>query len=418
MAHAKLSPSGAHRWMACPASVVLEADYPDTSSSYAREGSAAHELAAMVLENEELSAQGYVGKLIEFKDNNDIVHWLVTQDMADHVDDYVKLVRELAEGKTLLVERKVPIDHLTGETGATGTSDVVIVDTTGKNLTVVDLKYGMGVRVDALENPQLQMYALGALEEYGLLGDFETVSMYIHMPRLNFVSEYHVDTRDLLNFGRDVSAAAEQVRLAQSLDFSNGMEDLTMGFFTAGEKQCRFCKAKATCPALLAEVTEIVGGAATAADFADFVPETIDANTGDNYLPMAMSKVDLVEAWCKAIRAETERRLFAGQKVDGFKLVEGKRGHRKWRSETEVEDLFKTFRMRQDEMYDLSLISPTKAEKVFKQNPKRWAKVTDLITQNEGKPSVAPATDKRPEMVVTSIAEEFGNLVKTGKLEN
>jgi hypothetical protein len=74
--------------------------------------------------------------------------------------------------------------------------------------------------------------------------------------------------------------------------------------------------------------------------------------------------------------------------------------------------------MRQDEMYDLSLISPTKAEKVFKQNPKRWAKVTDLITQSVGKPSVALATDKRPEMVVTSIAEEFGNLVKTGKLEN
>jgi hypothetical protein len=287
----------------------------------------------------------------------------------------------------------------------------VIVDTTNGNLTVVDLKYGMGVRVDAIENPQLQMYALGALEEYGILGDFDSVTMFIHMPRLNFVSEYHVTVADLLKFGAEVGAAAEQVRLAQSLDLSNGVSDQALGFFTAGEKQCRFCKAKASCPALRNEVTDIVSGSATAADFADLIPDAVDASTGDNYLPMAMAKVGLIEDWCKSIRAETERRLLAGIKVDGFKLVEGKRGNRRWGSEAEVEDLFKTFRMRQDEMYDLSLISPTKAEKVFKQNPKRWAKVTDLITQSVGKPSVAPATDKRSELVVSNLTDEFRDLI-------
>lgn len=413
MAHAKLSPSGAHRWMSCPASVVLEAQYPNESSSFAREGRAAHELAAMVLENEDPSAQGYVGKQVEFYDNDAPVLWTVTQDMADYVDDYVKLVRDLAKGSTLLVERKVPIGHLTGEDGASGTSDVVIVDTTGHNLTVVDLKYGMGVRVDALQNPQLMMYALGALEEYDVLGDFETVSMYIHMPRLNYVSEYHVRTQELLDFGNDVRAAAAGVRLAESLDLTDATDPLVAGFFSPGEKPCRFCKAKATCPALRAEVTEVVGGSASIDDFADFLPETVNAETGDNYLPIAMSKVDLVEAWCKSVRAETERRLLAGQKVDGYKLVEGKRGSRKWGEEKAVEELFKSFRMRQDEMYDFSLISPTTAEKVFKENPKRWAKVCDLITQSKGKPSVAPATDKRPEMVVKSVAEEFGDLVQT-----
>lgn len=401
MAHAKLNPSGAHRWMACPGSVALEAPFPDTSSAYAREGTAAHELAAMVLETAEPSAQRYVGLRIEFEDYGDVVSWLVTQDMADHVDDYVKFVRQLSDGKTLLIERKVPIGHLTGETDATGTSDVIIVDTTNSNLTVVDLKYGMGVRVDAFENPQLQMYALGALEEYGLLGDFDTVSMYIHMPRLNYVGEYHVPTPDLLAFGEDVRHAADRVR----------WEDADLA---PGEKQCRFCKAKAACPAMRAEVTEVVGGSAAASvsEFAEFLPEVVDMQTGDNYLPIAMSKVGLVEDWCKAVRAETERRLLAGQKVDGYKLVEGKRGHRKWGSEAQVEDLFKTFRMRQDEMYDLSLISPTKAEKLFKQNPKRWAKVTDLITQSVGKPSVALATDKRPAMVVQSVSDDFSDLVK------
>jgi hypothetical protein len=407
MAHAKLSPSGAHRWLRCPGSVVLEAPYPDTSSIYAREGTAAHELSAMVLENEDADAQGYVGYKIEFDDNDEVVQWLVTKDMADYVDDYVKLVRDMAEGKTLLVERRLPIDHLTGEDGATGTSDAVIVDTTGNNLTIIDLKYGMS-RVEARDNPQLMMYALGALEEYSILGDFATISMYIHMPRLNFVSEYHVPTEELLADGEDIRKGAQMCRAAEDEDPTTLSE-----FLEPGEAQCRFCKAKSTCPALRAEMTDVVGGdaACTLDEFAEFLPETVDTATGDNYLPMAMAKVDLVEAWCKSVRAEVERRLLAGQKVDGYKLVEGKRGNRKWGSEAEVEGLLKSFRMRQDEMYDFSLISPTTAEKVLKQNPTRWAKVKELITQSTGKPSVAPATDKRPELVVPSVAADFSDLI-------
>ena len=172
-----------------------------------------------------------------------------------------------------------------------------------------------------------------------------------------------------------------------------------------GEKQCRFCKAKAVCPALAAEVAEVVSGSATLDEFL-----TPDMTTGGNYLSMAMSKVELVEHWCKAVRAEVERRLLAGQTVDGFKLVEGKRGNRKWSSDAEVEALFKSFRLRQDEMYDYSLISPTKAEKLLKDTPKRWEKVAGLISRAEGKPSVAPATDKRSSLTVQSVADDFRDL--------
>jgi hypothetical protein len=203
--------------------------------------------------------------------------------------------------------------------------------------------------------------------------------------------------------------------VSAAITYHGQLDTWDADYLNPGEKQCKFCKAKAVCPTLRAEITEVVGGsaAATLDEFAAFLPEVVDMQTGDNYLPIAMSKVALVEDWCKSVRAETERRLLAGQTVDGYKLVEGKRGHRKWVSEADAENLFKSFRLRQDEMYDLSLISPTKAEKMFKQNPKRWAKVTDLITQSVGKPSVAIATDKRPAMVVQSVADDFSDLVKT-----
>jgi hypothetical protein len=179
-------------------------------------------------------------------------------------------------------------------------------------------------------------------------------------------------------------------------------------YTTPGEKQCRFCKAKAVCPALRAEVTDIVGGAAT---LDDFKAQPVDSQTGDNYLPMAMAKVGMVEDWCKAVRAEVERRLLAGQTVDGYKLVEGRRGNRAWSDEGAVEQLFKSFRLRQEEMYDFKLISATKAEKLLKPNPKRWAKAEQLITRSDGKPSVAPATDKRPAMDVKTVLDDFQGLI-------
>ena len=388
MAHAKLSPSGAHRWMACPGSVALEAAFPDQSSAYAAEGTLAHTLASEHLDGSGLHPSQRIGEVHEV----DGFTFTVDAAMADYVDNYCRLVREYADGGLLLVEQRVPIEHVTGETGATGTSDAIIVDTTKRTLYVVDLKYGMGVRVDAGDNPQLMMYALGAMEQCDQLGEFDQVCMVIHQPRLNHVSEHWIYVGDLWAFKRRAAEAAELTRQPDAP-------------LVPGEKQCRFCKAKATCPALRAEVTEVVSGSATLDEF--LVP---DVTTGDNYLSVAMSKVGLVEDWCKAVRAEVERRLLAGQKVDGFKLVEGRRGNRKWSNDAEVEALFKSFRLRQDEMYDYSLISPTKAEKLLKDTPKRWEKAEALISRAEGKPSVAPATDKRSSLTVQSVADDFRDL--------
>lgn len=400
-AHARLSPSGASRWMACPGSVVLEAAYPDKGSVYADEGTAAHTLASYCLDDN-MHASEYLGEAILVGERR----FPVTDDTVRYVQSYVDLVREYAAGGTLLVEQRVPIGHLTGEEGACGTSDAVVIK--GRELIVIDLKYGMGVQVYAEDNPQLQMYALGAYEEFGLLSDFDMVTMVIHQPRLNHVAEWTIPLSQLLAFGEEVRHAAGVVSEAVSVA-DIGVDS----YLNPGEKQCRFCKAKAGCPALKAEVADIVHDTATLDDFADLVPHVPDSQTGDNYLSVAMSKVGLVEDWCKAIRAEVERRLLAGQTVEGYKLVEGKRGNRKWADPANAEALFKSFRMRQDEMYDFSLISPTAAEKVFKENPKRWVKVQEHITRSEGRPSVAPATDKRPALVVQSVADDFSDFLQT-----
>jgi hypothetical protein len=377
--------------MACPGSVALEAPFPDSSSSFAAEGTLAHELASECLISGADPALS-IGKPATV----DGFDFVIDEDMVDHVKDYMKLVREYAQGGELMVEKRVGIGHLTGEEGAGGTSDVIIIK--GSEIIVIDLKYGTGVKVDANENPQLMLYALGALNEYEIIGDFDTVTMVIHQPRLNHVSEYSIPVSELLTFADDVRHAADKVR----------WEDPTL---VPGEKQCKFCKAKATCPALRAEMAEVVGGAADLSDFADLIPQAVSSETSDNYLPVALSKVEMVEQWCKAVRAEAERRLLAGQPVTGYKLVQGRAGNRDWKDAKAVEEMMKkTFRMRDDQVYDFKLISPTKAEKTFKENPKRWANLQEQIVRSDGKPSVAPVTDRRPAMDIKPVLDDFQGL--------
>ena len=120
-----------------------------------------------------------------------------------------------------------------------------------------------------------------------------------------------------------------------------------------------------------------------------------------------MQNLGLIEDWVKAVRAKTEGELLAGHDVPGFKIVAGKKGNRKWEDEKLAETEMRAWRLKHSEMYKSELISPAVAEKFFKSNPKRWAKLSALIVQNEGKPSVAPSTDPRPQLQIGAVEDDF-----------
>lgn len=374
----------------------MERHEPDTSSEFADEGTAAHELAQYVL-TDKLDADSYIGETIAVGERT----FTVDEDMAGFVQSYVDHVLAIADGGELLVEQRVDFSRIVGVAGSFGTSDAIILR--NDEFCLVDLKYGRGVRVDADENEQLLLYALGALDSFGLSYDFKTVRLVIVQPRLDHISEWTCDLDYLGDFAQRASAAA-----ARAIEII-GLAEKELAWpddaFAPGEKQCRFCKAKAVCPALADEVKKMVVG-----DFADLTAKDVALATDSldkvfsDALAQRLSAVDLIESWCKAVRARAEAELLAGQQLPGFKLVEGRRGHRKWIDAKAVEDAMKSMRFSKEQMYDFSLISPATAEKLCKDSPRRWGTLAELITQPPGKPSVAPDSDKRPAL---NVADDF-----------
>lgn len=335
---------------------------------------------------------------------------------------------------------------------ATGTTDVTVID--GTDAHIIDLKYGRGVQVFAEANEQLAMYADAALRELDLMDEVETVHLHIAQPRLGHFDVWTISRQALAEF-------IDEIRTASNLIFS-GPAGLTA---VPGDKQCKFCRAKSTCEEyrdfVLGTIADgfvdldkgtvsvsidqaekllanAFGVTPKAVDFnspsdghASFtikkpnIRPTLEAaelalpNADDERLATLMDAADMLEGFAKAVRAETERRLLLGTFTDPrYKLVQGKRGNRAWIDEQEAEAALKAMRLKVDQMYDFKLISPTAAETLLKvSNPRKWAKVEKLYAQADGKPSVAPASDKRPALNI-AVADAFDVLPEEAMVDN
>ena len=383
MAHAKLSPSSAIRWMNCPGSIVVSEGVPERRSPAAARGTVCHLMAEEALVTGKLP-EHWLGQEVAADETTVVT---VDQSMIDTVEHYVGTAREYIDGADeWAVEEKLPLLHLTGE-DAHGTADLIVMR--GNELQVHDLKAGHH-EVQAENNPQLKIYALAAMCKYAIVGDFDTVLTVIHQPEHGGPKEWRYTVEELDEFSGEVAAAAERVKEAISARPVMSKGDWEWNYLRPSTDACRFCPARATCPALKATVDEAV-----AVEF-----EALD----DDTLGESMAKVELVEAWCKEVRAETERRLLQGKPVRGFKLVQGRRGPRKWGDASAAETVLLS--ALGEAAYDKSVISPVTAEKKLK-NSNQWPAVAALITQSEGKPSVAPESDKRDAITSTSVIDEF-----------
>lgn len=407
MEHARtFSASALDRLIACPGSAVLTADAPRTASTYSAWGTACHELASVALVKGDQVYADRKGSRI----SADGFNFDVDDEMVEVARVYTDYVRDVAGDGTVLVEQRVDFSAHLGVDEAFGTADALIIR--GDEMIVVDLKTGRGVEVEA-DTAQLKAYALGCLEIAEQVADIERVRLVIVQPRNGGIKEHDLWVDELRAWAHTQAAPAARKVL-------EAMSEFSVGHLNPGEKQCKFCAAKATCPALRDEVSATVADmtAASPEEFAELTP-TIEPqpDTGHDdasWLAVCLSRVDLIEDWCKAVREQAHKRLSEGQDVPGWKLVAGKRGARAWTDAKAAEELLrKTFRLTIEQAYDLKLISPTSAEKLAKGGdlgPKQWAKVQEFIHQPDGKPHVAPSTDPRPALAVAAKASEFDTI--------
>lgn len=361
--HSVLSPSKAERWISCPGSVALCRDIPDTTSVYAKEGTQAHAYAAWLLNGAKVPEP-----------------FAPSKEMVEYVSVYTNAVRRAGQGKALLVEQSVDISAWTGEKGGKGTADAIVI---GANvLEVHDLKYGVGHIVDAENNYQLMLYALGALDFLGdIWGTFSQVKLVIHQPRRDHLSEWTISYGDLLEFG------GRAFRAGQTATHCEKGEHLV-----PSEKACLWCPAKAVCPALTAKVQSTV--------FDDFamVPES------DGPVPNEAT-LNLIETWIAAIRAHVFDKLNRWESVPGWKLVAGRQGNRAWNDAPAVEAALDAMRIRKMDSHDMSLKSVAQMEKVV--SKKKWAALTPLISRGDARPTMVAESDKRQALKPPAIAEDF-----------
>lgn len=405
--HSKYSASGFEAATLCPGKRVMEKGKPDSSSKYADEGTAAHSVLDMCVQNDR-PALAYLGRRIPVG----LKTWEVTQEMAGAVQTALDNIKQIVGDGMLLSEQQVNYSTYLAvpKAEAWGTSDIIALR--ADELQVHDYKHGMGVEVDAEENPQMKLYALGALTVIRAMGEEPTtVRLVIHQPRIkSSPSEWTLSVVDLEDWGLcEARRAVDEQMGAEALHAALGALSPAQWeevYLRPNEKSCKFCRAKSTCPALRADATRTVFEvvAASPDEFDNLKPAEAAKHSDDAWLSKVLQKADLIEDYLKAVRAEVETRLLAGGAVPGFKLVQGKRGNRAWSDEKTAEA--NLVAIVGDAAYaPRQVITPTQAEKAV--GKAGIALLAPYITQSDGKKHVAPVSDPRPALTLTAPVDDF-----------
>ena len=369
--HARLSASSASKWLNCPGSIQAEENIVEKPSKYANEGTSAHSLAELCLVNNR-EAKSYLNQIIPE------TGWKVDNEMVEYVQNYIDYVESI-EGNRMV---EVRVDFSTWVPDGFGTSDIITINDT--TLHIIDLKYGQGIRVDADDNSQLKLYALGAIADFGYLYDIETITLHIVQPRLDHISVFEISAVDLLVWGEYVKTRAT-------------MCDMPNAPRVAGESQCRWCKAKPNCPELM-RLTE----SALVADFTDISvsPKSPDKLSARD-LRFALDNKKLIISWLDAVENLAFERLSAGEDFAGYKLVHG-RSSRSWVDPQEAEQVL--FEELGEALFaPKKIITAPQAEKLL--GKKKIGLLDGLVSKHEGKPTMVPESDNRPEISSGDISD-------------
>lgn len=372
--HSKRSASASHRWIHCPGSVRLSEQCPEPEgSSYAEEGTLAHAVAELKLKiaMDQPTTAGELKRLT--KDP------LWDGEMDEATDFYRDIVIEhlqAADDSMLMIEQRV--DFSEWVPGGFGTSDAVIIS--DDTIEIIDFKYGKGVRVDAKDNSQMRLYALGAFEIFGDLYDFDKVVMTIVQPRLDHVSTEELTVDELLTWAQDVVVPAAK-------------DDATI---CAGD-WCRWCPAKAVCRAR-AEANL----ALARYDFKD--PDLLD----ESEIGEILKQADELQKWVADVQEHALKQALDGTQYDGWKLVEG-RSVRKYADELKVAEALQKAGYKEAVLYERKLLGLTAMEKLVGKK-KLTETLGDLIIKPAGKPVLVPDSDKREAInTAASAAADFSD---------
>nr|WP_231699274.1 DUF2800 domain-containing protein [Corynebacterium lujinxingii] len=379
--HALLSASSAHRWLNCTPAPYLEAKHPDTTSEAAEEGTAAHELAEHKLR-----------QLLDMPTTRPESEWHVeemddyTDQYADHVMAELTRARDTDPAAFLSIEERLDFSHIVPD--GFGTGDALILG--GDTLTIVDLKYGKGVEVSAVGNPQMRLYALGALATYGMIYDIEKVRMVIFQPRIGNVSVDEITADELTTWAEDVVRPAAEKAIA-------GEGDLKAG------EWCRFCRHAAQCPALAAEMFAHVPTSA------EHVPAAPDPDTlTDDQIATIVTHAGELKKWLTKVESYALAQATEGHNYPGLKLVEG----RSVRKYTDEADVARTVEAAGEDPYKprevLGITAMTKHL-----GKKRFEDLLgDYVHKPEGKPALVPESDKRPALELATPENVFQPIEK------